>query len=103
MFGKNIRELREDRGLSQKQLAEKIGVTQGAIYFWEKEINEPTAGCLIRLAEFFSVSVDELLSFDANTKGKDVGSAVEILGLFNRLSKDKQQLLIETAKAFLEK
>ena len=53
MFGNNIKELRKEKGLTQTQLAQAVGVTQGAIYFWEKEINEPTVGYILKLAEFF--------------------------------------------------
>lgn len=37
MFGKRFREEREKQGLTRKQMAEKMGVTMQAIYFWEKE------------------------------------------------------------------
>jgi len=37
MFGNNIKELRKEKGLTQTQLAQAVGVTQGAIYFWEKD------------------------------------------------------------------
>ena len=60
MFGKNLKELRTEKGYTQAELAKEIGVSQGAIYFWEKEINEPTAGYLVKLADIFGVSVDEL-------------------------------------------
>ena len=52
MFGKNLKELRTEKGYTQAELAKEIGVSQGAIYFWEKEINEPTAGYLVKLAEY---------------------------------------------------
>ena len=61
MFGKNIKELRIEKNMSQKMLAEKIGVTQGAVYFWEKEINEPKMAYIILLAKYFKVSTDYIL------------------------------------------
>ncbi len=56
-----IYELRTDLGISQATLAKQIGVTQKAIDFWEKGINEPKATYIVRLAEFFGVSTDYLL------------------------------------------
>ena len=93
MFGKNIKELRKERGLTQKQLADVIGVTQGAIYFWEKEINEPTVGYILKLAEFFQVSVDDLLSYAPISATNSTKSA-KMVALFNSLSPKKQDLVI---------
>lgn len=53
--------LRKEAGISQLQLAKAIGVTQKAIDFWEKEINEPKATYIVRLCRYFSVSADYLL------------------------------------------
>ena len=40
MFGRVFREERESRGLTRKQVAEKIGVSKEAIYYWENEQRE---------------------------------------------------------------
>ena len=37
MFGKRFREERERQGLTRKQVAEKMGVTKQAVYYWENE------------------------------------------------------------------
>ncbi len=59
--GKRIFELRKSLNISQQNLAKEIGVTQKAIDFWEKGINEPKASYIISLANFFGVSCDYLL------------------------------------------
>lgn len=59
--GANIRELRLERGLSQAALAKEIGVSQKAIDYWERGINEPKASYIVALADLFGVSCDELL------------------------------------------
>ena len=46
-FSENLKELRAEKGISQATLAKAIGVTQKAIDFWEKEINEPKASYII--------------------------------------------------------
>lgn len=61
MFAKRLKELREQRGISQKQLAEHLQVAQGAVGNWESGVRRPTVKRLQQLAEFFGVSVDELL------------------------------------------
>ena len=56
-----IKELRLENNLSQQSLAKEINVSQKAIDFWEKGINEPKASYVIKLAKFFNVSADYLL------------------------------------------
>ncbi len=63
-IGTKIKELRMEKGLSQKALAEKIGVSQKAIDFWERQINEPKASYIVALSQFFDVSCDYLLGRD---------------------------------------
>lgn len=61
MIGKIIKELRIDKGISQSVLANEIGVSQKAIDFWEREVNEPKASYIIKLSDYFNVSSDYLL------------------------------------------
>lgn len=103
MFGKNIRELRIEKNMSQKMLAEKIGVTQGAVYFWEKEVNEPTVGYIVKLATIFGVSIDDLLSYEVQKKDKESTKREEMLVMFDKLSDVQQTLLISMAKELLQK
>lgn len=60
-FAKRLKELRTDSNLSQAALAKAIGVSQKAIDYWEREINEPKATYIIELAKYFGVSCDYLL------------------------------------------
>jgi len=61
MIDKRIKELREEKQLSQAALAQMIGVSQKAIDYWERGVNEPKASYIIKLADFFGVSADYLL------------------------------------------
>ena len=63
-IGENINELRHDKKISQQALAEKIGVSQKAIDYWERGVNEPKATYIVKLADFFGVSTDFLLGRD---------------------------------------
>lgn len=65
-LGTKIFELRKERNLSQSELAKKIGVSQKAIDFWEKGINEPKASYIVKLAIFFNVTSDYLLGLVDN-------------------------------------
>jgi len=59
----NIRSLRRERGLTQEQLAEALGVTVGAVSKWESGANTPDISVIAELADFFGISVDALLGF----------------------------------------
>lgn len=60
----NIYELRQELGISQQELAKRVGVLQKAIDFWEKGINEPKASYIVSLAKTFNVSADFLLGLE---------------------------------------
>lgn len=63
-LAKNLKALRIEYNLSQQKLANAIGVSQKAIDYWEKGINEPKASYIPLLAEYFDVSCDFLLGKD---------------------------------------
>jgi len=57
---KTIRDLREAAGLTQLELAVRVGVTPSAVYNWERGRNEPKATQLRALARAFGVPMDEI-------------------------------------------
>ena len=58
-IGEKIKELRIEKNLSQMQLAKMIGVSQKAIDYWERNVNEPKASYIISLVRVFNISFDE--------------------------------------------
>jgi len=58
---KNLKLLREEAGMSQKALAEKIGVSQQSINKYENHSIEPDIDTMIRIADCFDTSVDYLI------------------------------------------
>ena len=60
-FGERLKELRTEKGLSQKALANKLGCNQSMISFWENGVNEPTESAIRKAALFFEVSADYLI------------------------------------------
>ena len=81
-FGKRIANLRRENGMTQLELAEKMGVTDKAVSKWERNLSLPDAGSLPRLAEIFQVSVDELMQGKAEAKEKpNHNTAAQIVNL----------------------
>ena len=72
MFALRLKELRENKGLSQKQLANKLDVSQSTVGMWESKKREPNFSTTEKIANFFGVSIDYLLdnTTSANTPTK---------------------------------
>ena len=62
-LAENIRGCRKQRGLTQEQLAEALGVTVGAVHKWEAKLSIPELNLITEMADFFDVSVDALLGY----------------------------------------
>ena len=60
-FSENLRQLREKQGLTQKELAEELGISLRAYQYYERNEREPQLSTLIRIADYFDVSLDELV------------------------------------------
>ena len=76
-IGKTIRELRKSRGLTQEELAEKIGVTAQAVSKWENESGMPDISQIVPLAHIFGVSADTLLGTGDIKKNEDVSEILQ--------------------------
>ena len=61
MYGKKIRELREEKGWTQTELAKRIGTTQKNISKYELEFLDLSTELLLKLSQIFSVSTDFIL------------------------------------------
>lgn len=70
-FSTFIRELRMEKGLSQEELAKALYVHRTTVNKWEKENVIPLNDKLLTIADFFDVSVDELLNGKRNEIGED--------------------------------
>lgn len=60
-FSKNIKEYRLSSSLTQGELADRLKTTQRKVSYWESGKIEPDLDTLIAIAEFFDVSIDELV------------------------------------------
>ena len=61
IFGKRLKELRTEKGLSQQKLGEIFGFCNQTISFWESGSREPDLDTLLEIAHYFEVSLEELL------------------------------------------
>lgn len=82
MFSDILKELRTNANLTQEELAKKFNITDTAISKYETGDREPTFDILIRMSDYFNVSIDYMLG---KTK---VSTPVSILHSFNKYSAD---------------
>ena len=60
-FAERLKELRNEKGLTQDQLAEATGLSQSALANWENGKRSPAAYAIMTLAKYFGVTTDYLL------------------------------------------
>lgn len=60
-IGKSLKDIRESEKLTQSKLAEKTGISQQSISRWESGQRFPNILDLVKLAEFYKISIDELI------------------------------------------
>lgn len=61
LLGQKIRNIRKQKGYSQKDMAGLLGVTQSTIANYEKETRQPSIEMLVAMSDLFDITVDELL------------------------------------------
>lgn len=75
-FGSRLKELRTQAGMTQLQLAQRLGITKSVVSFYELQERTPSPDVLVKLAGIFRVSTDYLL-------GLDKRETIDISGLDN--------------------
>ncbi len=63
-YGQIFKELRVEKRLSQRDLSKATGISQQAISFWEQNKRTPNMDDCIKLADFYKVTLDELVGRD---------------------------------------
>lgn len=71
-LGKRIMALRKAAGMTQEQVAERLGVSPQAVSKWENDVSCPDVTMIPRIARLFNVSTDELLGLKASTSGRPI-------------------------------
>jgi len=102
-FGERLVLARQQAGLTQQQLAERLGTTQRVITYWEREPVALRADQLAALADALAVSADFLIGREASTKRGNgpVGRARRVLETVSRLPRHQQQRIIDVVEALV--
>ena len=90
-FGSRLKELRTQAGLTQLQLAQRMGITKSVVSFYELQERMPSPEVLMKLAGIFQVSTDYLLGLDkretVDVSGLDQADVALLRALAVRLRK----------------
>ncbi len=96
-----LRELRKEKGISLKELGTAMGVAESTMSLYENGKRQPDYETLLKLAEYFNVTVDYLLRGNDNSE-----RLPEELVILNRkarnMSPEKRQKLLEMARVMFK-
>ncbi len=96
-FSKIAKELREEAGLSQQKLADKIGLSSSAIARWELGQSEPGCNAILAYAKFFDVSADYLLGLEDDFGARTATNAAPMRESLT----EKERALLEAFRQLL--
>ena len=104
-----LKELRKERGLKQKDLATVLQVAPQSIGYYENLINKPDPEMLIKIADYFNVSIDYLLgreddfgNISVMTNSDLTAEEKTMLELFNQLPDVRRRTIIDTMRFMVD-
>lgn len=100
-FNKNLKYIRQSKGISQQELAEKLNIDRSTISRWENDEMDVTVGNAIAVANYLNIPIEELTSKDLTVEEQPTFDELELLFNKNKdiLTDDDK----ETMKFIIEK
>ena len=98
----NLKELRKQRGITQRDLAQYLGVSISTFSGWETGVYEPDHAHLCKIADYFGVTVDELLGRTPQLFDNARIERPEVLDLFEQLNVAEQERALGYMERMLE-
>lgn len=91
-IGRFIKELRKEKGLTQEQLAEQLGISRRTVSRWETGSNLPDLDILIEMADYYDVELRELLDGERRSEKVDKELEETVLKVADYSNEEKQKL-----------
>ncbi len=109
MFSLKLRELRQEKGYTQKQISDKTGISRSVLSQYETGHSEPTASVIIKLADALEVTTDYLLERADELDNVTVQSSapplpadeLELLRLFRQMNQKQKNRVIGFSEGLL--
>ena len=101
-FSERLKTLRKEAGLTQVDVAEKLGISPPAYASWERGVKKPTQDNLVKIAQVLNVSVDYLVGNSDNTE--DELDNIELLFRMNSkgLTDEEKEIFKKELIEFME-
>lgn len=99
-IGARIRAVRRERGMTQDELADQVGVSRSAVAQWETGRTGQVTGNLSRIAGALGVNVEYLMVGDDKRAAADVrqGDELALVRLYRECDPEDRQMLLRTAR-----
>ena len=95
-FGANLREIRKANGLTQKQVADRLGITSQAVCRWENNRTEPDMYTVAKLALILGCTTDDLTGHETAPLSADER---ELVSLYRKLPEGTKKIILMVMKA----
>jgi transcriptional regulator with XRE-family HTH domain len=102
-LGERLAKARERAGISQVELAERMGTSQQTVAYWERKAVSLRSDVIIQLAEILDISADELLGTGKrpNRAAKPSGKARQLFDAVSKLPRRQQEKIIAVLEPFV--
>ncbi len=100
-IGVFLKELRKEKQLTQEQLAEMLGVTNRSVSRWENGVNMPDFDLVIEIANYYDVSIEEILDGERKKEMTDKETEQALLKVADYESSEKQRFSRRLCGLFL--
>jgi len=103
-FGQRMAAFRVAKGLSQAQLAEELDMTRDRIAYYERSANNPSFEVIQKVAEYFGVTVGELLNDTTKSRSKPgpPSQFAQLAERLDRLPRAQQKTVAQMLEGFLK-
>lgn len=78
-FNKNLKFIRQEKGISQQELADKLKIDRSTISRWENDEMDITVGNAIQIADFFNIPMEDFTSKDLSHENSKTFDELELL------------------------
>lgn len=96
--GNRLKSLRETKGISQKELAESLNVSDVMVSMYEQDKKKPSLDTIAKMSDYFNVTVDYLLGLEETTEGLSVYLSLARDAQKNGISIEDIKMAIDTIK-----
>lgn len=102
-IGNFLRELRNEKGKTQEELAEKYGVSSRSVSRWENGSTMPDLGILVELADYYQIDIGEIIDGERKSENMNKETKETLLKVADYAEMEKMMLVKEKEFRFLGK